>query len=328
MNTSHKKAISASYILPVLVYVQTYTSIDTDVLLKQLGIRADRLQKSSYFLNATQYIELMRAVLAAVSHRELIDYIIQDLQITQHGLLGLLSLCSVSLRQAVKAAIRFSPLRARLICLQLIEDEQSAHLRVTPAYDLGDVTEFTIEMTLVSLAKAKSQLVNLVESQDTLSVTYAKLDHDSDTIHYHRPYNQLSFPVTELDLKLQQPHQPTYTLLAEQCEARLESDFEKTITERVAEFLAKAQSEFPSLTDTATYLSISTRTLSRKLQQANTSFQTLLDHERLSRAKQLLLYTEMTVTEIAMHLGFTDASHFTKLFKQHLGKTPLVYRRD
>lgn len=49
---------------------------------------------------------------------------------------------------------------------------------------------------------------------------------------------------------------------------------------------------------------------------------------RLSRAKELLTTTEMTVTEICYSTGFENVSHFSRLFKEHYGHTPSSYRKD
>lgn len=49
---------------------------------------------------------------------------------------------------------------------------------------------------------------------------------------------------------------------------------------------------------------------------------------RISRAKSLLRFSTMTVEEIAVSCGCSDASYFTKLFKKAEGVTPLEYRRS
>jgi AraC family transcriptional regulator, transcriptional activator of pobA len=46
----------------------------------------------------------------------------------------------------------------------------------------------------------------------------------------------------------------------------------------------------------------------------------------ISEAKRLLLYTDMTVTEISLSLEFMDNSHFVKYFKRHTGHTPQSFR--
>jgi AraC-like DNA-binding protein len=47
---------------------------------------------------------------------------------------------------------------------------------------------------------------------------------------------------------------------------------------------------------------------------------------RLKAAKRLLQLTRMTMAEIADEVGFTDASYFTKTFRQAFGMTPKEWR--
>ncbi|HLG41082.1 MAG TPA: helix-turn-helix transcriptional regulator [Chitinophagaceae bacterium] len=46
----------------------------------------------------------------------------------------------------------------------------------------------------------------------------------------------------------------------------------------------------------------------------------------ISEAKRLLIYTDMTVSEISLSLDFKDNSHFVKYFKRHTGHTPQSFR--
>lgn len=45
-------------------------------------------------------------------------------------------------------------------------------------------------------------------------------------------------------------------------------------------------------------------------------------------AKRLLSFTDKTIQQIAYDLGYDDHIYFTKLFKQHTGVTPSVFRKD
>ena len=47
---------------------------------------------------------------------------------------------------------------------------------------------------------------------------------------------------------------------------------------------------------------------------------------RLKRAKRMLELTKMSIAEIAEECGFTDASYFTKTFRQSFGVTPKEWR--
>ena len=52
-----------------------------------------------------------------------------------------------------------------------------------------------------------------------------------------------------------------------------------------------------------------------------------LSRMRLQRAQELLVTGDDTLSGIADRLGFHDAFHFSKRFKQHVGMAPAHYRR-
>lgn len=49
--------------------------------------------------------------------------------------------------------------------------------------------------------------------------------------------------------------------------------------------------------------------------------------QRIARAKELLADTNVKISDIAGEVGYTHFSHFTRLFKGHVGITPQEYRR-
>jgi AraC family transcriptional regulator len=48
---------------------------------------------------------------------------------------------------------------------------------------------------------------------------------------------------------------------------------------------------------------------------------------RVEKAKELLLTPSRTISDVAMELGFSDQSHFARVFKRFTGLTPLAYRQ-
>ena len=44
-------------------------------------------------------------------------------------------------------------------------------------------------------------------------------------------------------------------------------------------------------------------------------------------ARALLLQTDRTVSEVALHCGFDDPSHFSRYFRRAVGHSPLAFRR-
>lgn len=54
----------------------------------------------------------------------------------------------------------------------------------------------------------------------------------------------------------------------------------------------------------------------------------ILQEKNILEIKRLLLYTNLTITEIALLMNYTDQSYFTKYFKKCTGQTPLYYRHE
>ncbi|MES2741409.1 MAG: AraC family transcriptional regulator [Pseudomonadota bacterium] len=76
----------------------------------------------------------------------------------------------------------------------------------------------------------------------------------------------------------------------------------------------------------AEQLNVSPRTLQRKLSEAGTSFQLLLDQARFALAKDYLRQEGLSLTDIAFLLGFREQSAFTHAFKDWSGLNPGAYR--
>ena len=49
--------------------------------------------------------------------------------------------------------------------------------------------------------------------------------------------------------------------------------------------------------------------------------------QKIERAKELLLYNEMTLSEIAFHLNYSDVAHLSNQFKKNTGFTPTQFMK-
>ena len=73
---------------------------------------------------------------------------------------------------------------------------------------------------------------------------------------------------------------------------------------------------------------ISTRTLHRQLATYGSSFRDLRNSVMLHDAKSLLTNAECSVTEVALMLGFSETSAFSRAFRQLTGQTPVQFQRS
>lgn len=82
-----------------------------------------------------------------------------------------------------------------------------------------------------------------------------------------------------------------------------------------------------SFEDLAINLQLSYRTFQRRFKTAcNLSPLQYQQNLRIHSAKQLLQESNLTIQEVATAVGYTDASHFARLFKKHTEQTPKNYR--
>lgn len=102
---------------------------------------------------------------------------------------------------------------------------------------------------------------------------------------------------------------------------------EPSIIMRLQEVL-QSSPEVISRDRIAQKLGMSGRSLQRKLQQEGSSFQSIYDEHRHQRSLVLLQNKQLSLTDIAQQLGFSENSTFYRAFKRWQGITPGEYRQS
>jgi AraC-like DNA-binding protein len=80
------------------------------------------------------------------------------------------------------------------------------------------------------------------------------------------------------------------------------------------------------LVSSAGLLGCSARTVQRQLSRLNVSFQQVRRAVRVERATQLLRFTDLPMTEVALAAGFYDAPHFNRAVRLSTTVCPTAYR--
>ncbi|MEM5582091.1 AraC family transcriptional regulator ligand-binding domain-containing protein [Roseibium sp. AS2] len=82
----------------------------------------------------------------------------------------------------------------------------------------------------------------------------------------------------------------------------------------------------PRIDWVARKLDMSRRSLQRALDREGCSFSTVLEGLLKDRAVALLLAQKRSLTDIALHLGYSDSAHFSRAFRRWTGMPPSRYR--
>lgn len=83
-----------------------------------------------------------------------------------------------------------------------------------------------------------------------------------------------------------------------------------------------------TLSVVANLLNIHPRQLQTQLQQSGSSFRALLDEVRFSEARLQLSHSAISLTDLALSLGYADETAFSRAFKRWSGLAPRQWRRQ
>jgi len=102
-----------------------------------------------------------------------------------------------------------------------------------------------------------------------------------------------------------------------------------TVTSKFEQIISINGSNFTSVAQYASQLNISSIYLSEcvKKSTGKSAQQVLIDYKTLY-IKSLLHQTDKPISEIAMEIGFSEVTNFTKFFKRNTGLTPNQFRKQ
>jgi AraC-like DNA-binding protein len=258
-----------------------------------------------------------------------------SVEIAAHGLAGTAIATSPDLSEALRAAIRYRPLRGRAVEFGLRHDEHYLVLRIHEPFDFEDMRTFVLEAQAAMLDRimvsiAGGPLVGIEYHFPSAPPTWAGEYSRwfSGEVHFWAPHMEVRVPKALLSLPNVMSDEQTRAAVIFSAERELvlrlsDSNFVAQIRRRLLE----QQGCYPSVQTMAHEFHMSPRTLLRKLKQDRASYQELLDDARKEEAEWYLLKTHLRIEAIAERLGYIDASGFNRAFRRWFGKSPGTFRK-
>ncbi|MBR2633553.1 MAG: helix-turn-helix transcriptional regulator, partial [Lentisphaeria bacterium] len=62
-------------------------------------------------------------------------------------------------------------------------------------------------------------------------------------------------------------------------------------------------------------------------QETGSTTKEIIDRERIKIIRQLLVYSNISISEMAKKTGFSDVIYFERFFKKYCGETPRIFRK-
>ena len=117
----------------------------------------------------------------------------------------------------------------------------------------------------------------------------------------------------------------TYQDLVRERAAEIPETFAEQIQSIIRHQLSDKQI---SVDEVAEALGLAVRTLQRRLGEDGLTFRELSVQTRVQRAQELLGDGALSITDVALELGYSSPAHFTRMFREVTGQPPSVFQRQ
>lgn len=262
-------------------------------------------------------------------------------RITTFGIFGFACVSSPTLGEAISFALRYLDL-SFTFCLPVAEWGEGEFVAwVRDESVPADVRQFLVERDVTAMHQVMSDLLGthlpLTRAEFRFSApSYADRIRAVTVVRpqFDMPHNLFAIDPVMLEQPLPQANEHTWTMCLTQCRDLVHRRRARTgiAAEVRARLVPRGGADGfaapPGIDTVASDLNMSTRTLRRHLDAAGTSYRALLDEVRRALAEEMLTATPLSVSDVAIRLGYAEASTFIYAFKRWTGGTPAAYRRE
>jgi len=298
--------------------------------LANTGIPPSLLNDSQAFIEARQELALVRNLLRAIAKPELGLYAGSRYHLTAFGIYGYALTSCASLGSALEFGIRFLELTHAFCNMQIEDSPETTRLVLNDQSIPEDVRQFAVECTTSAIMNFHRELMGVSAPLKRMTLQWPKPNDITPYINvfgiapeFNAARNTLEMEPSLVNSPLPQANMYTEQSCEAQCRALLSKQRAiQGIAASVRERLLQQVMILPTMEEVADSLSMTTRTLRRKLQAEGTSFRALVDEVRETMADELLTNRKMSVDDIAIRLGYADTSSFIYAFKRWKGRTP------
>lgn len=284
-------------------------------------------------LPITEFLSLLEAYQAVDRPETGIDLGLA-IPVATHGSMGLSALSSDTLWDAMATMVRYAPVRNAMFEYRCFQQNEAAVLQLRPRLQLGEFAKFFAYATVLAcynILKAISEDA----ASDGIRITFPwempAWPHGSAISADAFDFEQ-EFPGVRLPLEVaMRPSRSADPDLCERLKKVGEDELAGSVgstAARVRYLLRQKAPVWLSLQEVADRLAMSKRTLIRKLERDELSYQLLLDEARIELACWFLRRSDMQLSEIAEQIGFSDQAGFTRSFRRVQGCTPTQCRSD
>lgn len=328
--------ISTQILAPIIARLR-HTGARAKPLLNACGIDSELLDSVDEVIDLSKYMAFFEGAAELTGNPHFGLEFGKSIVPENLGALGFLFACSPSLKDALTSLIS---------CLEALQEATHMDLivqgdEVRYEYQISDSSivprrqdsEYSIAATISMIKRYLGREFSPLEicfEHDRYG-EHSYYEHQFGcNVFFDQGVNYIFFKKEILDLGKPSISDKLYPIINNHLQKIIaEKKPLQTIVAQVESFITPKELEVgTSLEKIAQKLDLSVSTLSRRLKSHDTSFHKILNQKRLGYAKQLLGYSNNSISQIAIRLGYSENASFTRAFKNLTGQTPDQFRKN
>lgn len=317
-----------------------------DDYLKELGEDSAYLLKGAGIDDVSAIQQGQRIPLAAMAHAcervyrhpNLPGFFLEygaRVPVTAHGILGLALLSAKDMAAVLNLFARYSDIALPNLRVAVVEEEEQTIIEFTihsPFGDfntaLGEAMAVNIYQSLMFLVSKNIPLIGVDFIHPAPSYKKQYSQYFIGEINFNQAANRIRLPRDTLHLPITTANDLNFRLMVQQCDIELENIYSsENLVERIKGMIATDLDNGPSIGSIASRLSVSERTLRRRLSEESICFRDLLKSVRHEMAIYYLRDRNYRIEQIAIKTGYRDTASFRNAFKKQTGLSPLNWRK-
>jgi AraC-like DNA-binding protein len=302
--------------------------VDSALVLRRAGVAASRLADSEGSLSLAESERLLEAAEVQSGRADL------GVELGRR-----IRLCTPSLAAALRLLARYSRLVAPLFAGRYRSDDDGAEFSLRPIAPMSARNlRFHFERFAVGVCCQTADLAGAAHCNLLVHIDGAAADARRIRAAIPSrcrvivepeglPSIRARFDARLLARPIRHANRGGLAMAEARCEAMLRRiEHHGRLTDWLTMMLRQAGDGLPSRQEIARILNLPVHTLERRLRDEGSGFRALSNTVRHQRACELLADARVSITEIALQLGYSDAANFTRAFRRVAGVAPATFR--
>lgn len=333
MTGKSSKTIAMDYVVQVLKSAAR-SGVSIPELLVQVGIERERLEDPQARVDRSTFLRLLLTVMEQTGD-EFLGF--GQGRRSKPGTFSMMAHAVINcanLEEAVRRGMDFYDLFDLGVDTHLVKEEELAYLIVEMPQRL-DFRDIIIEAVFLLSVRFMGWLVGRPIPLHCVEFDFAAGGENSEKVFkcpvkHEQPVNRVIFNSDVLTLPLVQNELSLSHFLRNSLGQLLTGEvYQSGLPAQIRTLITNEYHQrVPDFAEICARLNMSPQTLRRRLKEANTSYQAIKDDIRKEASVYYLSKPDLSIEEIALLMGFSEASSFHRAFKKWTNKTPAEYRRD